>query len=194
MPDTICTDPRDKRIREERTMILTNEEMEQVRRCMETQAGLDEELVRRCSHLIHLGAFDEAVRSAFVLLEERLRNAVNAEGVTGTRLALDAFDPDEGPLAKHLAASNSERLGLQGLYAGAFRLFRNPTAHSVVGYSPAEGRDILGLVDLLLKILKRAEELPAPGTLPENVETWIQQMEERMGPGAASRLYSWVGV
>ena len=60
-------------------MILTDKEMDQIRRALENQAGFDEELMRRCGHLIHLGAFDEAVRSAFVLLEERLRKSVFEE-------------------------------------------------------------------------------------------------------------------
>jgi uncharacterized protein (TIGR02391 family) len=167
--------------------------MERVRQCLETQAGLDEELLQRCGHLIHLGAFDEAIRSAFVLLEERLRDSLNKEGITGTRLALDAFDPDNGPLAKQLAGTRSERIGLQELYAGSFRLFRNPTAHSVVDYSAAEGKAIIGLVDLLLRLLRRAGELPPPGLLPENVEALLESIEQSIGPGAASRFRSFLG-
>jgi uncharacterized protein (TIGR02391 family) len=174
-------------------MILTNDEMERVRSCVEVQAGLDEELLRRCGHLMHLGAFDEAVRSAFVLLEERLREALDAEELTGTRLALKGFDPDNGALAKHVATNRSQRLGLQGLYTGAFRLFRNPSAHSVVGYSPADGKAIIGLVDLLLRILQRAEELPPPGAFPENVEALLKTGEEEIGPGGSTRLRSFLG-
>ena len=73
------------------------------------------------------------------------------------------------------------------VYAGAFRLFRNPTAHGVVGYSAAEGRAIIGLVDLLLKMLKRAGELPPADLFPENLETALARIEETTGPGAASR-------
>jgi uncharacterized protein (TIGR02391 family) len=174
-------------------MILTDEEMQQVRRSVEAQAGLDDELVRRCGHLIHLGALDEAVRSAFVLLEERLREAVNEEGMTGTQLANHAFSPTKGPLAKHLGRNQSEREGLRELYSGAFRLFRNPTAHGVIGYSAAEGKAIIGLVDLLLKMLKRAEELPPPGLFPENIERMLGDMEQDIGPGAMSRLRSFLG-
>jgi len=169
-------------------MILTDEEMQQVRRCIETQGGLDEELVNRCGHLIRMGAFDEAVRSAFVLLEERLRKAVNKEGMTGTQLANYAFNPAEGPLAKHLGHDPSEREGLRELYSGTFKLFRNPTAHGAVGYSPAESKAILGLVDLMLKMLKRVEELPPPGLFPDNVERALGNLEKSVGPGAASRL------
>jgi len=174
-------------------MILTDEEMQRVRQFIETQAGLGEELVRRCGPLIHLGKFDEAVRSAFVFLEERLRKAVNEEGMTGTQLANYAFNPTKGPLAKHLGRNQSEREGLRELYSGAFRLFRNPTAHGVVGYSAAEGKAIIGLVDLMLKMLKRAEELPPPDLFPDNVEMALSRIEETIGPGAMSRLRMFLG-
>jgi len=174
-------------------MILTDKEMDQIRGALEAQAGYDEELMRRCGHLIHLGAFDEAVRSAFVLLEERLRKAVGEERMTGTQLANSAFGPAKGPLAQQLGHSQSEKEGLRELYSGAFKLFRNPTAHGVVEYSAAEGKAIISLVDLLLRILKRAEELPPAGLLPENVEGALEKVEETIGAGATSRLHSFLG-
>lgn len=173
-------------------MILTDDEMRQVRRALEAQAGLDEELLRRCGHLIHLGAFDEAVRSAFVLLEERLRRAVGQEGMTGTQLANFAFNTTKGPLSERLSHSPGEKEGLRELYAGAFKLFRNPTAHGVVEYSAAEGKAIIGLVDLLLGLIKRAGELPPPGLLPENVEGALDAVEETAGAGAARRLHGFL--
>ena len=106
-------------------MILTDNEIRHIQGAIDAHAGLDEELLRRCGHLIHLGAFDEAVRSAFVLLEERLREATKQEGMTGTNLANYAFKSD-GPLAKLLATSESERQGLRELYSGAFRLYSLP--------------------------------------------------------------------
>jgi uncharacterized protein (TIGR02391 family) len=174
-------------------MILTDDEMRQIRKSIEAQAGLDEELIHRCGHLIHMGSFDEAVRSAFILLEERLRQAVNEEGMTGTVLANHAFNSKSGPLAKLLGHTPSEREGLRELYSGAFKLFRNPTAHSVVGYTPAEGKAIIGLVDLLLKMLKRAAELPPPGLFSENVQKAINDVEQGIGPSAASQFRAFLG-
>jgi len=168
-------------------MILTDEEMQQVRQCVEAQAGLDEELVRQCGHLIRMGAFDEAVRSAFVLLEERLRKAVGKEGMTGVPLANYAFNPTDGPLAKYLARDQAEREGLRELYSGAFRLFRNPTAHGAVGYTPAEGKAIIGLVDLMLKMLDRA------GVFPDYADKALGEVEGAIGPAAASRLRVFLG-
>jgi uncharacterized protein (TIGR02391 family) len=173
-------------------MILTDKEMQQVRQFIEIQAGLDEELLRRCGHLLHMGTFDEAVRSAFVLLEERLRVVVGQEGMTGTKLANYAFGQN-GPLAKHLGRNQSEREGLRELYSGAFKLFRNPTAHGAVGYEAADGKAIIGLVNLLLNLLGRVEELPPPDLFPENVDNLLEGAEEKIGPGATSRLRVFLG-
>lgn len=174
-------------------MILTDEQMREVRQSIEAQAGLDAELMRRCGDLIHMGKFDEAIRSAFVLLEERLRKITNKGGMTGTQLANYAFGSRNDSLAKYLAYTPSEQEGLRELYAGAFKLFRNPTAHGVVGYDAAEGKAIIGLVNLMLKLLKRVEELPPSGLLPDNVEAALSEVEETVGPGAASRLRMFLG-
>jgi uncharacterized protein (TIGR02391 family) len=180
--------------REERVaMILTDREMQQVRQSIEAQARLDEELLRRCGHLLHMGAFDEAVRSAFVLLEERLRECVGEKAMTGTQLANYAFNAKDGPLAKHLGRNRSEREGLRELYSGAFKMFRNPTAHGTVDYDAADGKAIIGLVNLLLRMLRRVEELPPPELFPENVETMLASAEKELGPGAASRLRVFLG-
>jgi uncharacterized protein (TIGR02391 family) len=168
-------------------MILTDKEMHQIRESIEEQAGLDGELAHRCGHLIHLGAFDEAVRSAFVLLEERLKEAVGHEEMTGSNLANRAFRAD-GSLTKLLAHTKSEQEGLRELYSGAFKLFRNPTAHGVVNYSAAEGKAIIALVNLLLIMLKRAGEMPPLDLLPKKVEILLTEIEQAVGAGAASRI------
>ena len=75
-------------------MILSDKEIQIIRQSIEEQSGLDEELLRRCRHLLHMEAYDEAVRSAFVLLEERLRKAIGEDGMTGTALAQKALNPN----------------------------------------------------------------------------------------------------
>ena len=64
------------------TMILTDTELNRLREALESQVSMDDELFRRCATLLHLGAYDEAVRSAFVLLEDRLRTMLGEEGMT----------------------------------------------------------------------------------------------------------------
>ena len=174
-------------------MILTDAELNRLREALESQANMDDELLRRCTNLLHLGAYDEAVRSAFVLLEERLREMLGEEAMTGSNLANAAFNTKDGPLAKHLGKNLSEREGLRELYSGAFKVFRNPSAHSAVGYSPSDGKEIVVLVNLLLRILKRAEELPAPGFFPTNLENALLVAEKAIGESATSRLRVFLG-
>jgi uncharacterized protein (TIGR02391 family) len=168
-------------------MILTDEEIQSIRRSIEMQAGLDPELLQRCGHLIHIGAFDEAVRNAFVLLEERLRAMANKEGMTGTQLANYAFSQD-GSLAKQLASSPAEKEGLRELYSGAFKLFRNPTAHGVVGYDSADGKSIIGLVNLLLRFLARASDPSTANLIPQNLRGVLVELESNLGANPSNRL------
>lgn len=165
-------------------MILTDAELYELRHTLEAQTGLNEELLHRCGTLIHMGKFDEAVRSAFVLLEERLRKAANVEGMTGTNLANFAFNAENGPLAKHLGRTKQEREGLRELYAGAFKLFRNPTAHALVNYTAAEGKSIISLVNLLLIFLDRA---PVE-IFPEYIEETLAMITAELGQDVAARL------
>ena len=174
-------------------MILTDVELNRLREALETQANMDDELLQRCASLLHLGAYDEAVRSAFVLLEERLREMLGQEGMTGSNLANAAFNTKDGPLAKHLGKNLSEREGLRELYSGAFKVFRNPTDHGAVGYSSSDGKEIVALVNLLLRILKRAEELPASGFFPANLENALATAESVIGASATSRLRVFLG-
>lgn len=174
-------------------MILTDAELNRLREALESEANMDDELLRRCANLLHLGAHDEAVRSAFVLLEERLREMLGEESMTGSNLANAAFNTKDGPVAKHLAKNMSEREGLRELYSGAFKVFRNPSAHSAVGYSSSDGKEIVALVNLLLRILKRAEELPAPGFFSSNLENALLIAEKTIGASATSRLRVFLG-
>ncbi len=103
------------------------------------------------------------------------------------------FNPIDGPLARVLGHNQSERERLRELYSGAFKLFRNPSAHGVVGYDAADGRSIVELVNLMLGMLRRPGELPPPDMFPENVVVILDECEKTAGPGAASRLRVFIG-
>ena len=173
-------------------MIPTNNDFEKIRQSIETASGLDPEPIRRCGEMMRIGAFDEAVLKAFILLEERLRSAVGKDGMTGANLANNAFAPDS-PLAKHLGRTLSEREGLREIYSGAFKLFRNPAAHGVVGYTAADGKSIVALVNLLLSILARAGEVLPPDVFPPSLDVALADAEKLLGSGIASRLRAFLG-
>lgn len=176
-------------------MLLTDADLNRVRQSLEDSAGWDPELLQRTSALVHVGAFDEAVRNAFVLLEDRLRRSANKEGasMTGTVLADYALNAEKGPLSKHFGQSRSEREGLHALFTGGFKLFRNPTAHRVVNFDSVEARFILGYVNLLLHLFGKATANQPATPFPENVEKGLAEFEKFTDAAAASRLRGFLG-
>lgn len=168
-------------------MLLTNDELQLVREAVEVQGGINRDLIQRCARLIHINAFDEAVQQAFVILEERLRRLLKKERATGIQMVQFAFS-SEGPFSKLLAGNQPEREGLEHLMSAAFKLYRNPAAHSIVGYSAAEARAIISLVDLILKQIDRLSLLPQPDALPANIEQTLQLVEQEIGGKATDQI------
>ena len=168
-------------------MFLTNDEMQILRDSVEAQAGYDAELIKTCSHLIHIKAFDEAVRNAFVLLEDRLRNALNKRGSTGFQMAQYAFSTN-GPFTKLLSHDLLEYEGTRDLFYGAFRLYRNPSAHNIIGYNAGEARSIVSLVNLLLAQIDHLSSMPQPGSFSENVELILSALEKKVGAATVTRI------
>ena len=76
--------------------------------------------------------------------------------------------------------------------SGAFKLFRNPSAHSVVGYDNAEGKSIVALVNLLIILLDKVEEQPPANLLPKNADQVIAEVEKTLGAGVTGRLRTFV--
>ncbi|HEU0295479.1 MAG TPA: TIGR02391 family protein [Anaerolineales bacterium] len=168
-------------------MFLTNDEMQILRDSVEAQAGYDEELIKTCSHLIHIKAFDEAVRNAFVLLEDRLRKVLNKRGATGFQMAQYAFSPN-GPFTKLLSQDQLEYEGTRDLFYGAFRLYRNPSAHNIIGYNAGEARSIISLVNLLLTRIDYLSSVPQPGTFSDNLEQALSALEKKAGTATVTRI------
>lgn len=169
-------------------MIFTDNELAALRESIEATAGFDEELRQRCARFIQRGEFDSAVRKAFILLEERLRQMLDSPGLTGTQLANLGFNPRNGLLARYLSSNESEREGLRELYSGAFKYFRNQAAHKDAGYSAVEGRAIVSFINLLLLMLYEIEGIKSAKPLPTNVELALTQMEVEFGLTTTNHL------
>jgi hypothetical protein len=169
-------------------MLLSNDEMQRIQQAIEAQSGLDPELARRCGQAIRSGATNDAVLSAFVLLEKRLRAALSKSGGTGVRLSEHAFHPDKGVLAERLKRPAGEKHGLFNIFTGAFMAYRNPAAHGRLTYTAAKAKGIIALVNLLLQEL---EEVPRP-LLPENVLRALARLAQKADDSAAQRLRAFV--
>ena len=121
--------------------------------------GFDQELKQRCLPVLGAGAsdpmlWDSAVRTAGVILEERLRDigSISDPNRTGRDLVNDVFGKS-GSLASKFNVP-SEREGYRDLYAGIVGAFRNPIAHRLIDPSPEDGGAFIVFVNLLLKKLE----------------------------------------
>lgn len=121
-------------------------------------SNLDNELKTRCLPILGAGSsdptlWDSVVRTAGVILEERLRQKGNISdpNITGQSLVNKIF-ANNGILASKFTI-DSERQGYRDLYAGIIGTYRNPSAHRLIDPTPEEGGTFIMFVDLLLKKL-----------------------------------------
>ena len=125
-------------------------------------AALDSELKSRCLPILGAGAadpklWDSAVRTAGVILEERLRKVgeITDPQAIGRDLVNKVFGK-AGSLSGKFA-HDGEREGHRDLYAGVVGAFRNPSAHRLVDPTPHEGGAFIVFVNLLLKKLNELQ-------------------------------------
>ncbi|MBW4490683.1 MAG: TIGR02391 family protein [Trichocoleus desertorum ATA4-8-CV12] len=121
---------------------------------------LDPELWDRCRFSLSSGgddpkAWDKAVRTATVVLEERLRKLGKTEAInpdaTGEGLVNIIFAGKNPVLSSKL--DDKQLKAYRDLYAGMMAVFRNLYAHRVIDPSPEVGGAIIVFIDLLLKTL-----------------------------------------
>jgi len=119
----------------------------------------DDALKQRCLPMLGAGAadpmlWDSAIRTAGVVLEERLRDVgkISDSNTIGRDLVNRIFG-QAGTLAKKFTTP-SERDGYRDLFAGVVGIIRNPSAHRLVDPTPEEGGATLVFVNLLLKKLE----------------------------------------
>jgi Protein of unknown function (Hypoth_ymh) len=121
--------------------------------------NFDDSLKQRCLPMLGAGAadpmlWDSAVRTAGVILEERLRDvgAIADSNIIGRDLVNRVFG-QTGTLASKFTSS-AERDGYRDLFAGVVGTIRNPSAHRLVDPTPEEGGATLVFVNFLLKKLE----------------------------------------
>lgn len=161
-------------------MLITNTQVDELLSTLTNLSGLDEELVEICGGLMRSERYDEAVSRAFVVLEDRLRSLLGVRGGMGVNLAQKAFGSKNGEFLDRMNRPAAEVEGIQNLFVGAFRAYRNRAAHTVAGYSLAEAQGIIHLVNLLLLILDQVSQSPT--------EQVPQEVAEVLGPTATERL------
>ena len=95
------------------------------------------------------GDYDDAVRNAFILLEEQIRDEGGySQDKTGSDLATEAFN-EGGPLS--FGETDAEIEGVMHVYRGAFMSLRNPASHRFLeDLGRDEAHSILSFANLLL--------------------------------------------
>ena len=66
-----------------------------------------------------------------------------------------AFEKEAGPLAD-LRRPQAEREAVAHLFAGAIGLFKNPSSHRAVDYSPEEAADLIRFANYLIVWIRRS--------------------------------------
>jgi len=119
---------------------------------------LDPEIRERCLFSLSADgsnpkAWDKAIRTSLVILEERLRRLGNTDEIdphaTGERIVNLLFGT-QGTFRRQLGDEQAK--AYRDLYSGAMLVFRNRYGHRLVDPSPEEGGAIISFVDLLLKM------------------------------------------
>jgi uncharacterized protein (TIGR02391 family) len=106
------------------------------------------------------GEYDTAIFQAFREIEVAVRGAGNLpQELVGDKLMRAAFAPAEnnqpaGPLADAQLPVGEQR-AMSHLFAGAFGLFRNSTAHRYVPTEAKEGAEVVMFASQLMRIVDR---------------------------------------
>lgn len=101
---------------------------------------------------------DDLIRTAFILLERRIRESTGLSGHQfGKELIDTAFHPDTG-LLQPVSPVGAERAGLHHLLLGIFLYYRNPIAHRPVYHSPKSSQHVFSLIDHALGLIRNAAE------------------------------------
>lgn len=146
-------------------MYLTPDDLKAMNRAVAERHRFDPELMRRCAPLLDQGYYQAAVQQAFTVLEVRLRARTGpaAIGQASGDILKTGLASARAPLAVRLGLDTTETAALRDMLSGFFRFFRNPAAHTLLEYKADEAHAILGMINLLLRLLDR-EAAPEPKT------------------------------
>ena len=105
------------------------------------------------------GSYGTAVLEAFRQVEVAVRKAGNyAENDRGTDLMRNAFNIDNGNLTDKTRLP-AVRQAMSDLFSGAIGLYKNPSSHHDVEFTPEEAAEIIVFASHLLRIVDTCERL-----------------------------------
>ncbi|MER6085253.1 TIGR02391 family protein [Streptomyces sp. NPDC001833] len=120
--------------------------------------SLDPSLEEKVRPIFNLGDYETACFAAMKAVEVEVRAASGLDSsLIGVDLMRQAFKPG-GPLADP-GAHGGEVVALMELFAGSIGAFKNPASHRTVHFDdPIEAAEVVQLADLLLRLLRRAQQ------------------------------------
>lgn len=120
--------------------------------------ALDPALEEKVRPIFNLGDYETACFAAMKAVEVEVRTASGLDSsLVGVDLMRQAFKPG-GPLADP-GAHGGEVVALMELFAGSIGAFKNPASHRAVHFDdPVEAAEVVQLADLLLRLLRRAQQ------------------------------------
>ncbi|WP_333742739.1 TIGR02391 family protein [Streptomyces ardesiacus] len=119
---------------------------------------LDPAIEEKVRPIFNIGDYETACFSAMKAVEVEVRSASGLDAsLVGVDLMRQAFKPG-GPLTDP-GAHGGEVVALMELFAGSIGAFKNPASHRTVHFSdPVEAAEVVQLADLLLRLLRRAQQ------------------------------------
>jgi uncharacterized protein (TIGR02391 family) len=109
------------------------------------------------------GEYDTAIFQAFREIEVAVRLAGNLpHSMVGEKLMRTAFASGTGPLCD-TQLPTGEQEAMSHLFAGAFGVYRNSTAHRYVPTDPEQGAEVIMFASQLLRIVDRLKPQAGAG-------------------------------
>jgi hypothetical protein len=127
------------------------EAIRKVKELGSTSTFLDAELRAAVSPLVRTQQFSSAIRTAFVLLTERMRKRFDLPGGVDGAVMVNAIFGSGSAYFPRM--TNSERQARRDYIAGLYGVLRNKYAHSDPPLDPVELEAVLSGVNLALKLI-----------------------------------------
>ena len=113
-------------------------------------------VVRRCKGPFEAGRYDDAIRNAFIAVEEEIRARISgAPDDLGVELVTKAMNPSSPQLV--FSGVKAEQEAAHLLYRGAIGYIKNPLSHRFLDTTdPGRTFELLAFASLLLRMLDEA--------------------------------------
>ena len=111
-----------------------------------------DETLSKCADLFSSGRFDDAVRNAFIVIEEKMRRKLQQRGIE-----IPSRATPKDLIDKLFPRDNSSREASYFLFRGSFQLFRGEVAHRFVDLTYPQALALINLAQLMLDVLDRED-------------------------------------